>query len=166
MNEAAVLVERLVRLRYVVVILNVRGHVNDLVGDNAGLLVDLAEGSLDKAVLVDLREGREVGDKTDVGSFRGLDRTHAAVVGVVNVTYLEARSVSRETAGAERRKTALVCKLGERIGLIHELRERRGTEEFLDCRGNGTDIDKGVRREVLHVLRLGCHSLADNSFES
>jgi hypothetical protein len=41
----------------------------------------------------------------------------------VDVADLEARALARETAGSERRETTLVRDLGERVGLVHELRE-------------------------------------------
>ena len=84
-----------------VVVLHVCGHVYDLIGNYACLLVHLAVGSLDKAVLVDACIGCKIGDKSDVGSFGCLDRTHPAVVGVVNVTHLKSCTVTGKTAGAE-----------------------------------------------------------------
>ena len=80
-----------------VVILFVRRHVNDFVGNARSvriLLVDLAVRSLDKAVLVDLRIGCQRVDQTDVRSFRSLDGAHASIVRIVNVSDLEACTVS------------------------------------------------------------------------
>ena len=52
--ELIILSQRLVRLSYHVVILDVSGHVNDLVGDNAGCLINPSVRGFDEAVFVDL----------------------------------------------------------------------------------------------------------------
>ena len=84
---------------------------------------DLAVRRLDEAEVVDPRVGRERRDQADVRAFRRLDRTDAAVVRRVHVAHLEAGALARETARAERREAALVRDLGERVRLVHELRE-------------------------------------------
>jgi len=53
-----------------------------------------------------------------------------AVMRRVHVAHLEAGALAREAARAERRQAALVGDLGERIGLVHELRQLRRAEEF------------------------------------
>ncbi len=83
--------------------------------------LDLAVGSLDEAVLVDLGVGGQIGDQTDVGAFRRLDGAHTAVVGVVNVSDLEVGAVTAQTAGAQSGQTALVGQLSQGVVLIHEL---------------------------------------------
>ena len=103
----------------------------------------------------------KVGDQTDVRTFRGLDRAHSSVVGVVNVTNLESGTVSGKTARAKCGKTSLVSKLSKRVVLIHELRQRRGAEELLDSRSYGTDIDKALRCNGLNVLSLNVHSFTN-----
>ncbi len=114
-------VDRLVRLSYNLAVLLVRRKVDDFVGDYVVLLVDYAVRSFDEAVFVDARIGRKGVDKAYVGAFRGLNGTHSAIVGVVNVTHLEGGAVTIQAAGAECGKPALVCKLGQGVGLIHEL---------------------------------------------
>ena len=42
-------------------------------------------------------------------------------MGIVNVTHLERSAVTGKSSGSERGETALMCKLGQRIGLVHEL---------------------------------------------
>ena len=88
---------------------------------------DLAIRRLDEAELVDARVGGERGDQADVRTFRRLDRADAAVVRRMHVAHLEAGALARQTAGAERREAALVRDLGQRVGLVHELRELRRT---------------------------------------
>ena len=86
---------------------------------------------------------------------------------IVNVSNLEACTVSRKTAGAEGGKTALMSKLGKRVYLIHELRQRRGAEELLYRHHDGADIYESLGSDVLLLLlRLKGHSLAHDSLHS
>ncbi len=158
-DEVTLVVERFVRLCYRVVVLDVGGHVYDLVGDDSLFLVYLAIRGFDEAVAVYLRVGREVGDKTNVRTFRGLNRAHTAVVCVVYVAHLERRAVTRQTARTERGQTALVRQLGERVVLVHELRQRRRAEELAYRGDDRTDVDKRVRSQRFGILRR--HALLD-----
>ena len=83
---------------------------------------------------------------------------------IVDVAHLKARALTRKTAGAERRETALMRKLGQRIVLIHELRELRRTEEFLDCGDDGTDVDERLRRDDIDVLNR--HAFLDDALHT
>ena len=165
-GESAFLVEGLVRLSYNVVILNVGGHVNDLVENLAGSLVNASVGSLDEAVNVDPCESSKVGDQTDVRTFRGLDRAHSSVVGVVYVTNLESGSVSGQTARTKGGQTALVGKLSQRVVLIHELRQRRGSEELSHRGNNLTAVNEGVGSYLLLILTGKRHLLANGSLHT
>ena len=82
----------------------------------------------------------------------------------MHVTDLEAGAVTGQTTGAERRQPALVGQTGQRVGLVHELRQLRGAEELLDRRDDGTDVDQGLRRDRLDVL--GRHPLADDALHA
>ena len=119
--KPAILVQRLGGLRDIVVILDVGGHVFDLVCHNAGCLVHLAERRFDEAVFIDFGIGRQIVDQTDVRTFRRLDRAHTAVMRVVNISNVERRALTRQTARAECRQTALVRQLCQRVILIHKL---------------------------------------------
>ena len=163
-DKAAVLIDRLGRLTDDELILNVGGHVGDLVGDMARRVIDSAEGRLDEAVFVDAGVGREVGDQADVRTFGGLDGAHTAVVAVVDVADLHVRALTGKAAGAERGKTALVRQLGERVRLIHELGQRAGAEELLDGRGDRTDVDEALRRHDVEILNG--HALADHALHA
>ena len=132
LDEVALGVERRVRLRDDVPVLLVGGQVVDLVGDLA--LDDLAVRRLDEAERVDPGERRQRADQADVRAFRRLDRAHAAVVRRVDVADLEAGALTGQTTGAERRQAALVGQAGQRVGLVHELRQLRRAEELLDAR--------------------------------
>ena len=82
----------------------------------------------------------QVGDQTDVRTFRGLDRAHSAVVGVVYVTNLESGAVTGQTARAQGGQTTLMGQLCQRVVLIHELRQRRGSEELSHRGHNRTAV--------------------------
>src|SRR5690606_15245741 len=97
----------------------------------------------------------------DVRAFRRLDRAHPAVVGRVDVPDLHARPLTRQTAGAERVEPALVGQAGQRVGVVHELRQLRGAEELPHGRHHRADVDQGLRRYGLDVL--GGHPLADDA---
>ena len=125
---------------------------------------DLAVRRLDEAVRVDAREGRQRADEADVRAFRRLDGAHAAVVGRVHVADLEAGALARQAAGAERREAALVREPGERVRLVHELRELAGPEELLDGGHDRPDVDEDLRRDLLDVLRR--HALAHDALHA
>src|SRR5206468_4788259 len=78
------------------------------------------------------------------------------------VAHLEPGPLARETARAERGEAALVRDLGERVRLVHELRELRGPEELLDDRGDGLVVDELLRHQRLDVLEG--HALLDRAF--
>ena len=100
---------------------------------------------LNKAVFIDFSIRRQIGNQTDVWTFRCLDRTDTPIVRAVNVTNLVARTVTGDTARSQCGNTTLVCQLSKRILLIHELRQLRRGEEFLDCRCQRTDIGQLLR---------------------
>src|SRR5579864_5870574 len=93
-------------------------------------VVHTAEWALDEPELVDLGVRGEVADQTDVRTLGGLDRADTAVVAVVYVPDVEARALTREAARAERREPALVRQLGQRVVLVHELRQLARPEEL------------------------------------
>jgi hypothetical protein len=124
-----------------------RRQVLDLVGH---LAVDhLAVRRLEEAVLVGAGIQRQRVDQADVRTFRRLDRADAAVVGRVHVAHLEAGALAGQTARAEGRDAALVGDLGQRVGLVHELRQLAGTEELLDRRADRLGVDQVVRHQVV-----------------
>src|SRR5207248_7423801 len=93
----------------------------DIVDHAAGL--DLAIGRLDESVIVDAGIAAQRRNQADVRTFWRLDRANASVMRGVNVADFESSAFTRETARPKRRETPLVRDLGERVGLIHELRE-------------------------------------------
>ena len=85
-------------------------------------------------------------------------------MGRVHVAHLEAGALARETAGAERRETTLVRDLGERVRLVHELRELRRPEELLDDRRDRLVVDELLRHQRLDVLQA--HALLDGALHA
>ncbi len=124
----------------------------------------LAVGRLDEAVLVHAGEGGEAGDEADVRAFRRLDRADAAVVRRMHVAHLEAGALAGQAARPQRREAALVGDLGERIGLVHELRELARPEELLDHRRHRLGVDQVVRHERLDLLEA--HALLDRALHA
>ncbi len=99
-------------------------------------------------------------DQADVGAFRGLDRAHAPVVGAVHVPDFEPGALPGQAARAHGREPALVGEAGQRVGLVHELRQLAGAEELLYGRHHGPDVDQRLGRDRLDVL--GRHALPDD----
>ena len=122
----------------------------------------LAVRRLDEAVLVDAGVRRQRRDEADVRTFRRLDRADATVVGRVHVANLEARALAGETARSERREPTLVRDLGERVRLVHELRELRAAEVLLDDSRDRLGVDQVVRHERVDFLRHA-HALLDGA---
>ncbi len=140
-------VERRVGLRDDVLAFLDGGQVVDLVRDLA--VAHAAVRRLEEAVLVELGvQGQRV-DEADVRAFRRLDRAHAAVVGGVHVAHLEAGTLARQAARAQGRDAPLVRDLGQRVGLVHELRELARAEELLERRGDRLGVDQVVRHQRL-----------------
>ena len=158
--------QRFVRLCNDKFVFTVSSHIFYFIEDLAGLFVDTAVRRLNKAVFVDSCKGSQIGNQTDVRAFRGLNRAHSSVMAVVYVSYLESRTVSGKTARAQRGQTSLMGQLCQRVVLVHELGQRRGTEEFLDCCHNRTDVDQSLWSDDLHILCLGGHSLTDDTLHS
>ncbi len=132
--------------------------------DDAAVL-DALVRALDEAVLVDAGEGGERRDQSDVRTFGGLDRTDPAVVRGVHVAHLESGALARQAARAEGAQAPLVGHLGERVGLVHELRQLRGAEELLDRRDHRLRVDQVVRHRRVDVL-VNRHLLLDRALHA
>ena len=163
-DEPLVLVERLIGLCDDELVLFIGRQVADFVRHAMVFLVDAAVRRLHEAELIDARIRGQRADKTDVRTFWGLDRAHAAVMGVVDIADFEACALTGETARAKGRETALMRELRQRVVLVHELRELGGTEEFLDRSDDRTDVDEGLRRDDVDVLDR--HALADDALHA
>ena len=105
--------------------------------------------------------GGERVDQADVRAFRRLDRAHPAIMGRVHVAHLEARAFPRQTARPQRREAPLVGDLGQRVGLVHELAELRGTEEFAHRGRRRLGVDQVLRHDRVDLDRG--HPLLDRA---
>ena len=83
---------------------------------------------------------------------------------VVYVAHVEGGAVAVEASGTERGQLALVRELRDGVGLIHELRQLRGAEEFADHRRNGAHVDEPRRGNFVGILRR--HALFDEPFKA
>ena len=125
---------------------------------------NLAIRSFDKSERINASECSQRADKTDVRTFRRLNRTHAAEVGRVNVSNFHGCAIAAQTAGTQRGKTALVCNSCQRIVLIHELRKLRCSEELFNRCRNRANVQKRLRRDCFGFLRG--HAFADDSLHA
>ena len=127
-------------------------------------VVDAPERRLHEAELVDLGVSRQVADQADVRAFRGLDRADAAVVAVVDVTDVEPGALAGQAAWPEGRQPALVSQLGQRVVLVHELRQLAGAEELLDRGHHRAGVDQRCRGDRVRVTDR--HALLDDSLHA
>src|SRR6266540_3507287 len=67
-------------------------------------------------------------------------------------------------AGAQRREAAPVRQPGQRVRLVHELRQLRRAEELLQRSHDRTDVDDRLRRNRVDVLRR--HPLPDDALHA
>ena len=80
----------------------------------------------------------------------------------MNVADFEAGALPGQATRSQGRQPALVGELGQRVGLIHELRQLGRTEERLDDGAHGPGIDEIVERDLLRV-GVDAHSLLDQA---
>ena len=78
----------------------------------------------------------------------------------MHVTDVKGSAVTGQTAGAQRRQTAAVRQLRQRVVLVSELGELRGAEELPDSRNHRADVDQRLRGQLVVVLRG--HALLDD----
>ena len=131
--------------------------VRDLAVDHAAIR------RLDEAVFVQAGiQGQRV-DQADVRAFGRFDRADAAVMGHVHVAHFEAGTLARQTARAKGRHAALVGDLGQRVRLVHELRQLRGAEELLQRGRDRLAVDQVVRHQrlLLRLTQTFLHGLLD-----
>ena len=80
-------------------------------------------------------------------------------MGRMHVAHLETGALAGQTTRSERRQAALVGDLRQRVGLIHELRQLRGTEELAHGRGRRLCVDEVLRHDGVDLDRR--HALLD-----
>src|SRR5881394_1433702 len=77
----------------------------------------------------------------------------------MHVANFESSAITGETARPESRQAAFVGQLGERVDLIHELRELRTAEEVADDRRQRLRVDELLRRHRFQALIEQRHAL-------
>ena len=95
-------------------------------------ILHLAVRSFDETKVVNLCIDAKRRDKSDVRTFRTFNRAETAIVSIVYVTHLETCTLARQATRAKGRQTALVRNFSKRVGLVHKLRQRVGSEERVD----------------------------------
>ena len=85
-------------------------------------------------------------------------------MGRMHVADFEARALARQAARPERRHAALVGDFGQRVVLVHELRQLRRTEELLDRSADRLGVDQILRGQVFGFGE--CQALADRAFDT
>ena len=71
-------------------------------------------------------------NQTNVGTFRSLNGTQTAIVGVVNVTNLKTGTFAAQTTRTKSTQTTLVSDFSQGVNLIQELRQLVGSKETVD----------------------------------
>ena len=161
-DKGAVGGKRQVGLSHTVLAFLYGRHIGDFVRHFA--VHDLAVRAFDKAVLVDAGKGGQRVDQADVRAFRRFNRADAAIVGRMHVAHFEAGALTGQTARAKRRKAAFVGDFRQRVGLVHELRKLRGTEELAHRSSRGLCIDQVLRHHRINFNRA--HAFADGAFHA
>ena len=83
----------------------------------------------------------------------------------VNVADFESGALTRQTARPKGGETPLVRDLRERVGLIHELRELRRSEELADRCHDRLSVDEVVRHRRRHLL-VDAHLFLDGALHA
>ena len=78
----------------------------------------------------------------------------------VHVPHLETGTLPGQPPRPQGGEPSLVGQAGQRVGLVHELRELAGPEELLYRRYHRPDVDQGLRGYRVYVL--GGHTFPDH----
>lgn len=143
-------------------VLFIGGEVLHLVGDLA--VHNLAVRGLNEAESIHAGVGRQRTHQANVRALRSLNRAHTAVVRSVNVSHLNAGALTGQTAWAQRGEAALVGQAGQRVVVVHELGQLRGTEKLADSSRDRAHVNQGGRSNGLRVL--SGHALAHNALHA
>ena len=99
-QELAVLVQRRITLRYRHILFVLSREVHDMLVIKVNhTVLRLTVRSLNETKIIDLSVYTERRDKTDIRTFRCLNRTETTIVCIVYVTHLESGTVTTQTAG-------------------------------------------------------------------
>ena len=135
-----------VRLRnYITTFFNCR-QIIDFIGHFA--VYHAAVRRFQEAVIVGACINRQRVNQTNVRTFRRFNRANTTIVGRMHVAHFKARTFACQTARAQCRHTAFVRDFGQRVGLVHKLRQLAGTEKFLNGSRNGFSINQVSRHQT------------------
>ena len=163
-HKVAIIIQRFVGLCYDIFILFISSHVSDFFSYTFICFINNTIRSFHETVFIDNSIGRQGTDQTDVRTFRRLDRTHTAIVGVVYVADFVACTLTGQTARAKGRQTTFMSQLCQRVVLVHKLGQLAAAEEFLNSSNYRTDVDQRLRSNSLIVLN--CHTFFNNAFHT
>ena len=82
----------------------------------------------------------------------------------MHVADFKAGALARQTARSKGRKAALMRDFRQRVGLIHELRELRGTKELAHRSRDRLRVDQVMRHDGIDFDRA--HALLDRTFHA
>ena len=157
-------IQRFVRLSDNVIIFFISGKINNFISYALVFFINTAVRGFHKAVFVNNSKGRKRTDKADVRTFRGFNRAHTAIVGMVYVADFIACTFTAQATGAQCGKTAFMGQLGQRVVLVHKLGELAAAKEFFNCSNNRADINKRLRSDNINVLNG--HAFFYNAFHT
>ena len=100
-GQLAILVDRHVGLRHIVLRLFHRRHIDDFFRELA--VLELAIRRLDEAVFIDASKSGERVDQTDIRAFRRFNRADTTVMRWMHVADFEACAFTRQTTRSKRR---------------------------------------------------------------
>ena len=130
---------------------------------NLTLFNNLVRG-FNKTVRIYLCISSQRNYQSDIRPLRGLNRADPTVMGGMYITDFKACPISGQATWSQGRKPPLMGYLGERVGLIHELRKLRCAEKFLNCRGDRFGIHKVMGHKGLNFLET--HTFLNGSFHA
>ena len=110
-------------------------------------------GGFNKPQPVNPRVSRQAAQQPDVRPLRRLNGADAPVVRSVDIPHIKARPLPRQPAPTQGRKTPLVRQLGQRVGLIHKLRQLVPPEKLPDGAGYRPHINQLVRYGILRLFQ-------------
>src|SRR5260370_33156955 len=116
------------------------------------VMLDFSVGCLQKTEVVDARKSSERCNQTDVRAFRGFHWANPAVMRWVNVAHFKPGAVARQTARSKGGQSALMSQFGQRVNLVHELRELAPAKEVTDHSRQRFRVNQFLRRHGLDTL--------------
>ena len=137
-------------------------QINHVVGYHA--VHHFAVWAFNKPVAVNPRVGGKGVNQTDVRPFRRFNRADTSVMRRMHVADFKAGAVAGKSPRSQSRQAPFVRQFGQRIVLIHKLRQLRRTEELADNRGNRFGVDQILRLDVRQNFRT--HLFANGSLHS